>query len=482
MVRGCAVILAPFSHTIRRVERSSDPRAIDPAELALRDDLTGAWNRRYLRRFLDEEWTELAATQGTITLLVLDLDFFKEINDTYGHLVGDDVLLRAANQLRSSFRAEDRLIRHGGDEFVVALCGVGGAEARALGERARTALRTVEVETVEDGEAIALPLSFSMGVASFPVDGATGTEILAVADRRLYEEKRARLAAARTGDRGRWRILTVAALALVALAGSAWIEWRHLRRAPPPPPAPAALSLPVGADAPPAEIVVRDEQELLRLRAEVQRLLIALAEPHQAEDQARYEARIRELEARLSEAGDEHAAPPEASAAAGSDTAGEGGIGIADSGVGDATAGMRIGERRTREGLDLAPAPSVGGDGSSPAAGAGEAATTASRAVEATAGEPGVERPVLLRAERPAYPRIARERRKTATVELKVRVDAAGQVLEAEPVGPPAGFGFDESARQAAMSARFRPGRRDGVAVEMETRLAIRFLLEGPPR
>jgi hypothetical protein len=63
-----------------------------------------------------------------------------------------------------------------------------------------------------------------------------------------------------------------------------------------------------------------------------------------------------------------------------------------------------------------------------------------------------------------------------------VRVSATGRVLSAEPVGPPAGFGFDDSARQAAMSAQFRPGRRDGVEVEMTTRLAIRFLLEGPPR
>ena len=69
-----------------------------------------------------------------------------------------------------------------------------------------------------------------------------------------------------------------------------------------------------------------------------------------------------------------------------------------------------------------------------------------------------------------------------ATVELKLRVDAAGRVISAEPIGPKAGFGFDESAREAAMSAQFRPGRSDGVAVEMETRLAIRFLLEGPPR
>lgn len=458
------------------MERSSDSTTIDPADLAFRDDLTGAWNRRYLRRLLDEEWAGLVATQGTITLLVLDLDFFKEINDAYGHLVGDDVLLRAANQLRSSFRAEDRLIRYGGDEFVVALLGVGSEEARALGERARSALRTVDVAASKGGETITLPLSFSMGVASFPADGAAGTEILALADRRLYDEKRARLAAATPAGRGRRRILTVAALALVVLVGSAWIEWRRLHRAPAPPPAPTDLSLPAASDAPPAEIVVRDEQELARLREEVRRLQTALAEPPPADDRERFEARIRELEARLTEAGDE-AAADSAKAAPGGASATGGTVEAPDAGT-----GMRIGERRTREGLEIAPEPPTAAEGSSPAAASGRAATSISRPVDSPGAEPGIERPALLRAIRPDYPRIARERRRMATVELNVRVDAMGKVLSAEPVGPPAGFGFDESARHAAMSARFRPGRRDGVAVEMETRLAIRFLLEGPPR
>jgi TonB family protein len=94
---------------------------------------------------------------------------------------------------------------------------------------------------------------------------------------------------------------------------------------------------------------------------------------------------------------------------------------------------------------------------------------------------PAFEPPQLLRAPRPAYPPIARNRRRTATVELKVRVDAAGRVISADPVGVRAGYGFDESAQEAAMSAQFRPGRREGVPVESETRLAIRFILEGPP-
>ncbi len=466
------------------MERSSSQESPELEDLALRDDLTGAWNRRYLRRLLDEDWAALVATQGTITLLVLDLDFFKEINDSHGHLAGDHVLQRATNQLRASFRAEDRLIRYGGDEFVVALFGVGAEEARSLAERARTALRTVDIVTAEGGETVTLPLSFSMGVASFPADGAAGEEILALADRRLYEEKRARRLPAATADRGRRRLLLAAGLALAVLVFASWIEVRRLRKAPPMPAGTATaaevLSPPEGAAPPLTEIVVRDEEELTRLREEVRRLQVELAEPRPVDDRGRYEARIRELEARLTEAGDVNPL------AAGFDAAGSAGLAGAvgaaapaghetPGAAGESVAGMQIGERRTREGLDpSAPAPLS--PERLPAAG------SAGNSVVGVGGEQRIEPPQLLRAIRPDYPRIARARRRMATVEVKVRVDASGKVLSAEPVGPPAGFGFDESAREAALSAQFRPGRRDGVAVEMEIRLAIRFLLEGPPR
>ena len=457
------------------MERSFEPRPGEPTDLALRDDLTGAWNRRYLRQLLHEDWAELVASYGTVTLLVLDLDFFKEINDTHGHLAGDIVLQRASHQLRASFRAEDRLIRYGGDEFVVALFGAGAEEARALAERARTALQEVEVPAPKSGAPLVLPVSFSMGVASHPTDGASGEAILAIADQRLYEEKRARRSAApASAERGRKRILLASGLAVALLALVVWFGLRQLREAPPPP---ADLSSSAAPAAPPTEIVVRDEEELSRLREEVRRLQTVLAESRAADDRKLFEGRIRELEGRLSEAGDESARATEPSAAEVPGAPGTVGSAGSVGGV-DGTGGMRIGERRTRE--DLVAAASA-----LPTAEASSRSTTAPPAPETTPAAgvvPVVEPPRLLRAIRPAYPRIARERRRAATVELLVRVDTEGRVLAVESVGPPAGFGFDESAREAALSARFRPGRRDGVAVEMETRLAIRFLLEGPPR
>ncbi len=466
------------------MERSSPPLPSEPTDLALRDDLTGAWNRRYLRQLLDEDWAALVAAHGTVTLLVLDLDFFKEVNDAHGHLAGDHVLQQAAQQLRASFRGEDRLIRYGGDEFVVALFGAGAEEARALAERARSVLATIGITATEGGPVIALPLSFSMGAATFPVDGASGEEILAVADRRLYEEKRARRPPASVADRGRGRLLLASGLALVVLVLAGWVEWRRLHKAPPPPPtAETRRAPPAEQPSPLAEIVVRDEGELVRLREEVKRLQAELAEARPADDRRRYLARIRELETRLTEAGDESGLAA-GSADLPAQVAGADGTADAVAGVG----GLQIGERRLREGLELPPAAGVAGEGAPTGDAAGGSdraavgASGATGATGATGAEPRVEPPQLVRAIRPDYPPVARARRRMATVELKVRVDAAGKVIAAEPVGPPAGLGFDESARAAALSAQFRPGRRDGVAVEMETRLAIRFLLEGPPR
>jgi protein TonB len=85
--------------------------------------------------------------------------------------------------------------------------------------------------------------------------------------------------------------------------------------------------------------------------------------------------------------------------------------------------------------------------------------------------------PRLIRAPRVDYPALARRHRRTAVVEVELTVNAEGKVTAADRVGPPAGLGFDEAAREAAFSARFAPGTRGGVPVEMKTRLTVRFEL-----
>jgi len=422
-------------------------------DLAWRDDLTGLLNRRFLRQLLSEEWPSLVAAHARLTLLLLDLDRFKEVNDRHGHLVGDRALKAAASELRSAFRADDWVIRYGGDEFVIVLPGVGPAEARTIAGRAGSALASHRLEAPEGAASLELPLGFSIGAASYPEDGADGEQILAVADARLLDEKRSRPkpGAGRTPLGGRVAVGVAIALVL-GLAGV--LTLRAVRRPPPPPPvALAPASEPLLA-APPAEIVARDEEEIARLRREVEELRARLAERGPGEARPEESERIRELEARLAAATQEvpTAVQPAAETL-------------------DPFAGLRLGERRLREPQELAPT-------STAPEPAPAAAPPASPLPATNPGAPAIEPPRLVRAPRPVYPAFARERRRTATVDLRLRVGADGRVLAAEPLGSPAGLGFDEAARAAALAAEYRPGRRDGEPVEMETTLRIRFQLD----
>ncbi len=449
-------------NTIGGVERSpSNSGAL--SELAWRDDLTGAWNRRYLRRLLAEQWPELVAKHGTVTLLVLDLDGFKQVNDSFGHAAGDRVLRWAAEELKRGFREGDTLIRYGGDEFVIPLPGISSEEAHAMAERARSGFDSVSIDPSAGGEPVTVPISFSLGIASAPRDGERGEDVLGVADRRLYEEKRARrgTAAPSAAPRGRLRWVVAALLALAAVAVATTLAVREVQR---PPELPAASVQVPEIEGPGAidamnEIVVRDEQELAALRAEVEQLRSALASERAGNDRAPSESRIRELEAQLARADREAAVTPQP--VAGTDV--------------ESSTGMRVGERRTREEL-LAQEPA----GENLESGQGMTSPLVPPPViEPTSGAPAaVVAPRLVQAPRVSYPPLARSRRRTAVVELKLSIDATGRVIAAEPAGAPAGMGFDEAAKQAGFSARFAPGTRDGVPVAMETRLSIRFQLD----
>ena len=118
---------------------------------------------------------------------MLDLDNFKLVNDSFGHLYGDRVLAWSAEIIRSTLRSSDIAARYGGDEFAILLPETSAEAAERAADRIRMAFAT-GVHTGEAGEQIDVALS--IGVATFPADGRTATELLAAADAALYREKR----------------------------------------------------------------------------------------------------------------------------------------------------------------------------------------------------------------------------------------------------------------------------------------------------
>jgi diguanylate cyclase (GGDEF)-like protein len=154
--------------------------------LADRDPLTGFYNHRYLHERLGEEVIRSSRGRRPMSVLMLDLDDFKLVNDTFGHLFGDRVLTWTAELIRSTLRASDIPARYGGDEFAIILPETDEEEARAVAGRIVAAFR--DHHFVSEGRG-AVPIGTSIGAASFPADGRTATELIAAADRALYRVK-----------------------------------------------------------------------------------------------------------------------------------------------------------------------------------------------------------------------------------------------------------------------------------------------------
>jgi diguanylate cyclase (GGDEF)-like protein len=158
-------------------------------EESLTDPLTGLPNTRWLFQQLSRELARADRLGTPLSLVVMDLDDFKHINDTHGHRVGDWALQEVARVLRATIRNYDTCVRYGGDEFIVVLSGCGTEEAESKRIELQNAVRRVVLE-VEPGRL--LPLSISAGMAVYPEDGDTHDLLLGRADRRMYRDKNSR--------------------------------------------------------------------------------------------------------------------------------------------------------------------------------------------------------------------------------------------------------------------------------------------------
>jgi diguanylate cyclase (GGDEF)-like protein len=159
----------------------------DARKLADRDPLTGFFNHRYLHDRLGEEVVRTQRARHPLSVLMLDLDDFKLVNDTFGHLFGDRVLSWTAELIRSTLRVSDIPARYGGDEFAIILPETDAADARRAAERILDAFRERAFVGEQRGP---VPIGASIGVATYPSDGRYATELIAAADRALYRVKR----------------------------------------------------------------------------------------------------------------------------------------------------------------------------------------------------------------------------------------------------------------------------------------------------
>jgi diguanylate cyclase (GGDEF)-like protein len=154
--------------------------------LATRDQLTGLFNRREFERILQEQKTQAADAHTEFSLVLVDIDHFKRVNDQHGHPAGDEVLRELARRLLGAVRGNDQVARIGGEEFAITMPGTPKTAALAVARRLAEAVRSRPVRVAEGLE---LPVTLSVGVASHPVDVTAKTDIVMAADKALYTAK-----------------------------------------------------------------------------------------------------------------------------------------------------------------------------------------------------------------------------------------------------------------------------------------------------
>lgn len=157
-------------------------------EVSKHDALTGILNRRSFNLCFENEWNKALKSKKSIAMLIVDIDFFKKVNDTYGHQAGDEVLKKVAEVIQSSARREDDIAaRYGGEEFVVLLPNVILKDAKNIGEKLRKKIETIDYSFLDKS----VKLTVSIGVSTIiPVKTIQSELLFNQADKALYEAKK----------------------------------------------------------------------------------------------------------------------------------------------------------------------------------------------------------------------------------------------------------------------------------------------------
>ncbi len=177
-VKFCRVMAEVAGHAVDRAEHFEEIH-----EAASRDPLTGLHNLRYFQKRLEEEMERSTRTGTPLSLIMMDVDYLKHVNDTFGHLAGDEVLREMARVLLAEVRVIDTVARYGGEEFVVILPETTSEAALQVGERLRTRIEQAEHRSLRE------PVTVSIGIATHPEDAMSANDVIHKADLALYASK-----------------------------------------------------------------------------------------------------------------------------------------------------------------------------------------------------------------------------------------------------------------------------------------------------
>jgi diguanylate cyclase (GGDEF)-like protein len=153
---------------------------------SIRDPLTGLYNRRFLGEYLEKEFAQLNRAGGDLSIIIVDIDNFKEFNDTYGHSCGDSILKKFSELLDNNFRSSDILCRYGGNEFLIALSGSDLDDALI---KAQVLQKKVAEEQVSCDNYSDVQVTLLIGIAGYPTHGIISSDEILSVDKALYLAK-----------------------------------------------------------------------------------------------------------------------------------------------------------------------------------------------------------------------------------------------------------------------------------------------------